>query len=74
MQKLTCEKCGTLFNCGSTPSHSCWCMKLPNMSQNFDLAGRCVCPDCLTRGKANAIIEQRKARAKQRQQEKDLLR
>jgi len=74
MQKLTCEKCGTQFNCGSTPTHSCWCMKLPNMSQQFDLAGSCVCPDCLTQGKSNAITKQRKARAKQRQQERDLLR
>jgi len=49
-------------------------MKLPNMSQQFDLAGRCVCPDCLTHGKANAITKQRKARAKQRQQERNLLR
>jgi hypothetical protein len=60
MQKLTCEGCGTVFNCGSTPEGSCWCMNLPNMRGNFDLAGKCICPDCMTLGKAKAITKMRK--------------
>ena len=45
MEKLTCEECGTNFNCGAAPGKDhCWCMELPNLRQNFDLAGKCVCP------------------------------
>ena len=32
----------------------------------FDLAGVCVCPDCLTMGKAKAMIKSRKVRQRQR--------
>ena len=47
MEKLTCDECGTRFNCGAPPGKDhCWCMELPNMRQSFDLAGKCVCPDC----------------------------
>ena len=60
MQKLTCDECGTQFNCGSTPEGTCWCMNLPNLRGSFDLAGKCVCPDCLTLGKAKAITKMRK--------------
>jgi hypothetical protein len=35
-------------------------MNLPNMRQNFDLAGKCVCPDCMTLGQAKAITKMRK--------------
>ena len=67
VKKLVCEECGTSFNCGSTKAHSCWCMNLPNMRLNFDLAGACLCPDCLTLGQAKAITKQRKSRQKVRQ-------
>jgi hypothetical protein len=60
MEKLTCDECGTVFNCGATPEGSCWCMNLPNMRGGFDLAGKCVCPDCLTLGQAKAITKLRK--------------
>ena len=60
IQKLTCDECGTVFNCGSTPEGSCWCRHLPNLRENFDLAGKCVCPDCLTLGKAKEITRMRK--------------
>ena len=62
MSKLVCDECGTTFNCGSTPDRSCWCMNLPNMRGSYDLAGKCVCPDCLTLGKAKEITKQRKKR------------
>ena len=62
MQKLTCEECGAKFNCGTTGDGTCWCHNLPNMRDNFDLAGKCVCPDCLTQGKAKAITKMRKAK------------
>jgi len=32
------------------------------MRDTFDLAGKCVCPDCLTQGKAKAITKMRKAK------------
>jgi hypothetical protein len=60
VQKLTCGECGTVFNCGSTPEGSCWCMNLPNLRDGFDLAGTCFCPDCMTLGKAKAITKMRK--------------
>ena len=56
MQKLTCDECGTKFNCGAPPGKDhCWCMELPNLRESFDLAGKCVCPDCMTLGKAKAF-------------------
>jgi len=67
MQKLTCDECGAQFNCGSTPAGSCWCMNLPNMRDSFDLAGKCVCPGCLTKGKAKAITRMRRERKAVRQ-------
>jgi len=67
MQKLTCEECGTQFNCGAPPGKEhCWCMELPNMRQTFDLAGSCLCPDCMTLGQAKAITKQRKLKKDQR--------
>ena len=67
MDKLTCEECGVRFNCGVPPGKDhCWCMVLPNLRQNFDLAGKCVCPDCLTVGTAKQIMRARKIRQKQR--------
>ena len=68
MSKLVCDECGTTFNCGSTPDRSCWCMNLPNMRGSYDLAGKCVCPDCRTLGKAKEITKQRKKRNIVRQQ------
>jgi hypothetical protein len=60
VKKLTCDECGTLFNCGSAPGESCWCMNLPNLRGSFDLAGKCFCPDCMTLGQAKAITKMRK--------------
>ena len=37
-------------------------MELPNMRQSFDLAGKCVCPDCMTLGQAKAITRARKVK------------
>ncbi len=74
MQVLTCQKCGTRFNCGSTKTHSCWCMNLPNMTGNFDLAGDCLCPDCMTQGKAKAITHQRRSLKSKRRQDRTILR
>jgi len=74
MTKLECEQCGTSFNCGSDEDRMCWCMQLPNMAGRFDLAGSCLCPDCLTLGKAKQITRQRKARKMAREQQKELLR
>ena len=62
MQTLICKKCGTQFKCGSTKDRSCWCMSLPNMTGNFDLADSCLCPDCLTAGQAKAITHQKKSK------------
>ena len=67
MQKLTCDECGTQFNCGAPPGKDhCWCMELPNLRESFDLAGKCVCPDCMTMGKAKAMTRARKERRRQR--------
>lgn len=74
VEKLICEQCGTSFNCGSTEERSCWCMSLPNMAGRFDLAGRCLCPDCLTLGQAKKITKQRKERRSKREQQKQILR
>ncbi|MGB0809637.1 MAG: cysteine-rich CWC family protein [Candidatus Puniceispirillaceae bacterium] len=74
MQTLQCTNCGTQFNCGSTPTRNCWCVNLPNMHDQFDLADSCLCPDCMTKGQAKAITRQRKSRKAQRQAERDLLR
>ncbi len=75
MEKLTCEECGTNFNCGAVPGKNhCWCMELPNMTGGFDLAGDCSCPGCLTQGQAKLITRQRKRRKKQREIERNLLR
>jgi len=43
---------------------------LPNLRTNFDLAGKCVCPDCLTQGKAKQIIKMRKKKRAQRKADK----
>lgn len=74
MQKLICDECGTQFNCGSTKDTSCWCVNLPNLRGSFDLAGKCVCPDCMTQGQAKAITKQRKDRQKHRNASKDAIR
>jgi hypothetical protein len=67
MQKLVCEECGARFNCGAPVGKDrCWCMDLPNLRGSFDLAGQCVCPDCLTAGTAKSMIRARKARQRQR--------
>lgn len=68
VKKLTCDECGTSFNCGSVGDNTCWCMNLPNMRGSFDLAGKCVCLDCLTLGKAKAITKMRKERRNVRKQ------
>lgn len=68
MDKLVCDECGTQFNCGAPPGKDhCWCMALPNLRQSFDLAGKCVCPDCLTLGKAKEMTRARKVKQKSRQ-------
>ena len=67
MQKLICAHCGTKFDCGTPAGKGhCWCMDLPNLRGGFDLAGVCVCPDCLTMGKAKAMIKSRKVKQRQR--------
>ena len=67
MDKLRCDECGTSFNCGAPPGKDhCWCMELPNLRQSFDLAGKCVCPDCMTLGQAKDMTKARKARKSQR--------
>ncbi len=67
MDKLVCDECGTSFNCGAPPGKSrCWCMDLPNLRGSFDLAGSCVCPDCMTLGKAKDITKMRKIKKQQR--------
>ncbi|MGC6413054.1 MAG: cysteine-rich CWC family protein [Candidatus Puniceispirillaceae bacterium] len=73
MEKLICERCGTSFKCGSKRNEAgeitqmCWCAHLPNFQDGFDLAGSCLCPDCLTNGKAKAVTRQKKAKTKARQ-------
>jgi hypothetical protein len=42
-------------------------MELPNMRQSFDLAGKCVCPDCMTLGQAKAMVRARKVKKQNRQ-------
>ena len=67
MVKLICEHCSTKFNCGAPAGKDrCWCLDLPNLRGGFDLAGVCVCPDCLTTGKAKAMIKSRKVKQRQR--------
>ena len=67
MDKLTCDECGARFNCGASPGKDhCWCMELPNMRQSFDLAGKCVCPDCMTLGQAKAMVRARKIKKQNR--------
>ena len=70
MEKLECDECGTKFQCGSNKKKQCWCHKLPNLRTNFDLAGKCFCPDCLTEGKAKQITKMRKKRTAQRNADK----
>jgi len=41
-------------------------MSLPNLRGSFDLAGKCVCPDCMTMGQAKAITKQRKEKQQHR--------
>jgi hypothetical protein len=43
-------------------------MELPNLRESFDLAGKCVCPDCMTMGKAKAMTRARKERRRQRRE------
>ena len=67
MDKLNCEECGTSFNCGAPPGKvHCWCMELPNLRQNFDLAGKCVCPHCMTLGQAKQMVRARKIKKQNR--------
>ncbi len=70
MSQLECDECGTKFQCGSNTEKSCWCHNLPNLRYNFDLAGKCVCPDCLTNGKAKQITKMRKKKSAQRNADK----
>ncbi len=66
MEKPQCNECGTSFNCGESPGKElCWCMELPNMRAGFDLAGKCVRPDCMTAGQAKAMVKSRKTRQRQ---------
>jgi hypothetical protein len=41
-------------------------MELPNLRQNFDLAGKCVCPDCMTLGQAKQMVRARKIKKQNR--------
>ena len=70
MKQLECDECGTKFQCGSNTEKPCWCHNLPNLRSNFDLAGKCVCPDCLTHGKAKQITKMRKKKSAQRNADK----
>ena len=70
MKRLECYECGTEFQCGSIKEKLCWCNNLPNLRMDFDLAGRCVCPDCLTLGKAKQITKMRKKKNAQRRADK----
>ena len=56
---LNCKICGTDFLCRSGPPGSCWCHNSPNTLKSWDLAGECVCPDCLAGGKRNEILQKR---------------
>ena len=58
-QNLTCKKCGAEFICTSGPPGSCWCHHSPNLLDGFDLAGECLCPECLALGKREAILLKR---------------
>ena len=67
MERLICEHCGKKFNYGvPADKDRCWCMDLSNLRGGFDLAGVCVCPDCLTMGNAKAMIKSRKVKQRQR--------
>ena len=70
MKRIECYECGTKFQCGSAKGKLCWCNNLPNLRINFDLAGKCVCPDCLTEGKAKQITKMRKKKNAQRRVDK----
>ena len=63
---LKCDLCGAGFLCNSGPPGSCWCNNSPNMLKSWDLAGKCVCPDCLAGGKRLEILNQRKNYFKKR--------
>jgi len=57
LRRLTCARCGSAFDCGSTGSAGgCWCMdedyRLPMPDPS---AGDCLCPACL---RAEAAKEQ----------------
>ena len=67
---LKCDLCGASFLCNSGPPGSCWCNNSPNMLKSWDLAGKCVCPDCLTQGKSKQIIKMRKKKSAQRNADK----
>ena len=56
---LTRKICGTTFPCRSGPPGSCWCHNSPNMLKSWDLAGECVCPDCIAGGKRKEILLKR---------------
>ena len=58
-QKLKCNICGVDFICTSGPPGSCWCQNSPNLLKSWDLAGECLCPDCLALGKRKKILEKR---------------
>ena len=70
MKQLECDECGTKFQCGTKAEKNCWCHNLPNLRTNFDLAGKCVCPDCLTQGKSKQIIKMREKKYAQRNADK----
>ena len=57
---LKCDLCGENFLCNSGPPGSCWCNHSPNLLEKWDLARKCVCPDCLAGGKRREILIQRK--------------
>ncbi len=57
---LKCDLCEKNFLCNSGTSGSCWCNNSPNLLEKWDLAGKCVCPDCLAGGKRREILIQRK--------------
>ena len=59
-QKLKCNICGADFVCTSGPPGSCWCQNSPNLLKSWDLAGECLCPDCLALGQRKEILEKRK--------------
>ena len=56
---LKCIKCGAEFVCTSGPPGSCWCHHSPNLLESWDLAGECVCPDCLALGKREEMLAKR---------------